>query len=125
MATMLVICKEVPIVDGRLLSDVFHVGRSYWFSQRGIFFEYFKGNYKRRDNTYSISWKQFHKCFYEDLSRLVRADYPRDVADEDTVIEWCNCHYCGEMFPARFHEAADESVECPNCHSILSISERN
>ncbi len=122
---MLVICKEVPVKDGKLMSNVFRVGKSYWFSQKGITFEYFKGNYKNKDNTYRFGWKQFHKCFYEDLSRLVRSDYLSNNDDSETTVEWCNCHYCGEMFPGLFHSPLEENIECPNCHSILSISERN
>ncbi len=121
---MLVICKKVPIKDGKLLSDVFQVGKSYWFSQKGINFEYFKGNYKRNDNTYRFAWKQFHKCFYQDLSRIIRSDYPSSIEENRTTIEWCNCHYCGEMFAGRFCNAVEENIECPNCHRILSISER-
>ena len=122
---MLAVCKEVPVKDGEVLSKVFEVGKSYWFSQNGINFEYFKGSYKNKDNTYKFAWKQFYKCFQEDLIRVVRSDYQQDVDESKTKVEWCNCHYCGEMFAGRFHNPIEENIECPNCHSLLSISERN
>ena len=121
---MLAVCKEVPVKNGIRLSGVFQVGKSYWFSQSGINFEYFKGNFKRKDNTYTFAWKQFYKCFYEDLSKVSRADYPQDVPESETRIEWCNCHYCGEMFAGRFHDKIEDNIECPNCHRVLSVSER-